>query len=155
LDEDFSEKDLYGTWTANFYPDPKRSDTLIITENGTYQQRIHLEHYDTGPTDIETEWNRWWLEYDGPGYGYLFLEGMVGCAANPSLDCNWINDGTRMIADYCEGRWLKPSVGVTILIVEGLPEDSELISERKFLISYPLGFEASPWTYIFQSSSIE
>ena len=38
-----TESDLVGTWVAG---SPQRSDTLILTEEGTYRQIIHIEYLE-------------------------------------------------------------------------------------------------------------
>jgi hypothetical protein len=81
--EGFSEQDLVGTWEGRSIG---ISDTLIIREDGTYKQIIHI-NYETEPDiDYETDWQPWRLEYVD-GIPYLHLEGMRLCAINTNLSC--------------------------------------------------------------------
>jgi hypothetical protein len=74
--KDFSSSDLVGTWIAGR---PDWSDTLIIKENGTYKQKLHLRS-NTVTYDYESEWLAWRLEPQSNSVPYLHLKGYRVCA---------------------------------------------------------------------------
>lgn len=116
--EKFSEKDLVGTWFAGSVSDPVRNDTLIIRDNGTYKQIIHI---GTPLFDYESEWLSWWLEYGENGIAYLHLEEMRLCAYWPSMDCQELGGGDIYWYDFCQEQWLQtPNEG--IIMVLGIPK---------------------------------
>ena len=132
---DFSESYLVGTWVARRLGD---SDTLIISEGGTYKQIIHLEYSDyTGEPDVdyETDWQRWWLEYHPSGIPYLHLEGMRFCAINPSFNCEEPTGLTHWY-DFCEDSSIAmDNEGILIVLGNSL--------------AFPMGSENS-WSYHLQ-----
>jgi len=146
MPEGFSESDLEGTWLASSLVHPQVFDTLILRVDGTYKQIIHIEHLEEPATDYETDWQPWWLEYDGTGIGYLHMQGMRVCAISNSQDCDWINDGDIPIADYCLDRWIRPMPGETILLVITYQENET----PHYVLELTQGFEASSWVYVFQ-----
>ena len=124
---DFSEADLVGTWWAGYASYPKRSDTLVIREDGTYKQTIHL---DVPTVDYESDWQRWWLEYHTSGIPYLHLEGMRFCAINPSFNCN-DPTGHMVWYDFCEDTSIAMD-NEGILIVLGKTLDFPMGSENSW-----------------------
>lgn len=131
----FSEKDLVGTWFAGYVSNPIRNDTLIISDDGTYRQIIHIE---SPPFDYESEWLPWWLEYQENGVPYLHLEGMRLCAYWPYITCEQIGGGDEYWYDFCQEKWVQtPNEG--IIMVLGVPKrftqpphGIELFMLRKF-----------------------
>jgi len=117
--KDFTENDLIGTW---YFGGPKRNDTLIIRNDGTYKQIIHIEPYLGSAADYESDWQSWWMENPENGIPYLHLEGMRMCAHTSYGDCGFIEDGERAWWDFCEDetRYLPPGEGV--LMVLGVPK---------------------------------
>jgi hypothetical protein len=142
----FSESDLSGTWVASSIVPPQKFDTLILREDGTYKQIIHIEHLEGPATDYETDWQPWWLEYDGNGIGYLHMQGMRKCAIFGSQYCDWVSSEETITWDFCLHRWLEEAQGETILLVNTYQENSK----HHFSLELPVGMEASPWRYIFQ-----
>lgn len=123
--EGFSESDLIGTWVAGRLDD---TDTLIIREDGTYKQIIHIEFAEKPTVDFESDWQPWRIEYT-EGIPYLHMTGMRLCASDPNIDCEQLGGGERdwnaynenFYYDFCqEESVLMPGEGV--LIVLGVPE---------------------------------
>ncbi len=122
----FTEKDLVGTWVKKHLD--LRSDTLIIKEDGTYKQIIHLEAYSV---DYESDWLPWRIEYTDDDIPYLHMEGLRLCAHVPDLrgcdqagggdyDWNAFNAGEWL--DYCHNKWMVQK-GEGILLVNGAVYD--------------------------------
>lgn len=148
LPEGFSNADLVGTWVAESVTQGI-TDTLIIRADGAYKQVINMR---TPPLDYEGDWEQWWFEPRPNGTGYLHMQGMRKCAANPEVSCEWINDGSVPQADACESKWMDPDpVGETVLVVNGYPfPDPNEKASHPFSLTLFLGFENSPWDYIFK-----
>jgi hypothetical protein len=148
LPERFSNADLVGTWVAESLTQGI-TDTLYIRADGTYKQVIHMGRPQL---DYEGDWEHWWFEPRPNGTGYLHTQGMRECAAIPENPCEWINDGSVPHADACESKWMDPDpVGETVLVVNGYPflDQNEKVS-HPFSLTLFLGFESSPWDYIFK-----
>jgi hypothetical protein len=150
LPNKFSKEDLIGTWTAKSLV-LGITDILYIQADGRYKQTIHISG---PPKDInyEGDWQRWWFEPRSNGTGYLHLEGLRECAANPEDSCEWVNDGSIPQADVCESKWMEPDpVGESVLVVRGypFPDSNEKVS-RPFMLTLFRGFESSPWSYDFE-----
>jgi hypothetical protein len=122
----FTETDLVGTWVKKHLD--LRSDTLIIKEDGTYKQIIHLEAYSV---DYESDWLPWYIEYTDDDIPYLHMEGLRLCAHVPDLrgcdqagggdyDWNAFNSGEWF--DYCHDKWMVQK-GEGILLVNGAVYD--------------------------------
>jgi hypothetical protein len=147
LPEDFSEKDLFGTWLATSID---ISDTLVIRADHTYKQIIHIGYESL---DYESDWQLWRFEHRANGTGYLHMEGLRVCAASQETSCDWINDGKRPYSDACEGQYMEPypAAGEIILVVTG--NQFPLWSNK---VPYPIilrlfkGFESSAWGYFHQ-----
>ncbi len=131
----FSEADLVGTWVATRLGD---SDTLVIREDGTYKQIIHVEYTDytdEPDVDYESDWQPWWLEYHESGIPYLHLKGMRFCAINPSFSCDQPT-GYMGWHDFCEDKTIAmDNEGILIVLGETL--------------DFPMGSENS-WFYSLQ-----
>jgi hypothetical protein len=76
LPEGFEESDLVGTWQALYDGDARTTDTIILREDGTYQQ---IYHRYTDNYRLETPWQRWYVETRPSGKLYVHLEGMHYC----------------------------------------------------------------------------
>ncbi len=139
----FSEQDLVGTWWAGYESEPKHSDTLIIRDDGTYKQIIHL---DVPMVDYESDWQSWWLEYHESGIPYLHLEGMSFCAMNPNFDCGHPT-GKQYPYDFCEDRTIAVE-NEGVLIVIGYTQ-SAVPPFSGVNLWFPLGSE-NTWVYSIQ-----
>ena len=149
LPKGFSEKDLIGTWHAGSPSYPKSSDTLIIRADGTYKQIIELEFHSV---KYESDWQSWRFERRPNGTGYLHMEGLRECAANPEDSCEWVNDGSIPQADVCESKWMEPNpMGESVLVVYGYPfVDPNRKVSHPFSLTLFRGFESSAWDYNFE-----
>ena len=120
--KDFTEDDLIGTWSLRAI---RRNDTLIIRNDGTYKQIVHIEHYEGPPMDYESDWQSWWVEYTGNGIPYLHLEGMRFCAHVDYSDCSLVGLGGGTAWDYCEEETFYLPPGEGVLMVLGVPKRFE------------------------------
>lgn len=154
--EDFERTDLVGTWVAGW---SERNDTLILRENGTYKQIVHINHHNIPDVGYESDWLPWHLEYAENGIPYLHLEGMRLCGYVPDLiDCEQVGGGEEdwdafnqnYWHDFCRDEFiLMPDGG--ILMVLGVPEDPKLSSPpRGINLWLPLISPESPWAYTLQ-----
>ena len=116
----FSEADLVGAWTGGYVTPPKQTDTLIIREDGTYKQIIHM---DVPAFDYESDWQAWRLEYAENGLPYLHLEGMRLCAygGGEIIGCDQVGGGDNNYwYDFCQDDWvMMPGEGVLIVVGVG------------------------------------
>jgi hypothetical protein len=127
----FAETDLVGTWVGRRLDD---TDTLILREDGTYRQLIHIEVPEQPSFDYESDWQPWRLEYLEGGPPYLHLEGMRLCVSTLSLDldCSQPGGGERdwnaynenFYYDFCR-RDSMLMVNEGILLVMGVPQRFE------------------------------
>jgi hypothetical protein len=144
----FSETSLNGTWVAKS-ASQHISDTIMINLNGSYTQIIQTEYTST----IYNE-GKWHFEYRENKTGYLHMEGLRICGANPENSCEWTNDGKTLWADACEGQWIepRPAKGEIILVVLGyaFPFENNENASHPFSLTLFRGFENSPWTYYFE-----
>jgi len=123
--KEFTKADLAGTWVATHLN--SRRDTLIIKEDGTYKQVIHLE---SPPVDYESDWKTWQIEYLENGLPYLHMEGMHLCAYAPDLiDCEQVGGGEENPSSFNGGYWydfcqekMVPMPNEGVLIVLGVPQ---------------------------------
>lgn len=153
----FSEADLVGTWVARRLGD---SDTLIIRDDGTYKQIIHVEYTDyTDKLDVdyESDWQPWWLEYHESGIPYLHLKGMRFCAINPSFSCDQPT-GYQTWHGFCEDTTISTETiamdNEGILLVLGVSEEvrqswPDSLPPRGINLWFPMGSEDS-WSYSLQ-----
>jgi hypothetical protein len=137
---ELSADDLTGTWYAG---NPTRNDTLIIREDGTYKQLIHIEN----DYDFESDWQPWRLEYTNDG-NLVHLEGLNLCAAFMNLDdCE--NTGGK---DFNWGNFCRfnpngestPANGVGVLIAMQTAN-----TRTNFL--RPMYLQELPWIYELES----
>jgi hypothetical protein len=111
----FTEDDLIGTWVASYSLDDK--DTLIIKDDGTYKQIYE----NPGVILVETDWQKWWLEWRESGYARLHLEGMRRCELFASLcerEGGGLDPQEYTAIDMCEGGVIEMPHEV-VLIVTG------------------------------------
>jgi hypothetical protein len=66
----FQESDLVGTWQTSY--EKNETDTLVIADNGTYQQKYVDQNTKYS---FVTNWNSWSLEKNPDGSIYVFLSG--------------------------------------------------------------------------------
>ena len=102
--------DLAGTWTKKKLD--LRTDTLVIREDGTYQQTIHLS---PDGRDYQSDWLPWYLEYED-GIPYLHMVGLALCAYIPEIECEAISTEYTLF-DFCKKHSVKVPAGEGILIV--------------------------------------
>ena len=69
--EAFDEADLVGTWQAKY--GTTRVDTIVIKQDGTYQQRFEAPKRNYF---YESPWNKWKIEQGSNGEFSLYLEDM-------------------------------------------------------------------------------
>jgi hypothetical protein len=157
--EGFSEELLVGTWGAGYYRDPKRSDTLIIREDGKYKQIIQLE---VPEYEYESDWQPWRIEYLQNGTIYLHLTGMRLHAFNPNGIEDDVVGAKGLFIDMCNGPSIMPDgkevyqgfqmpPGEVILIIRSVP-DRFIKPPRGFTLSLPPITDTSSWTYELQES---
>lgn len=126
--EEVHEMDLIGTWTTGL---SERNDTLILYDDGTYKQIIHVEN----PLyDYESQLNNWWIEVSTEGITYLHLEGMQLCVYWSKYACGeTYEEGVRFF-DYCKNEWVT-MLDTGILLVLGPPEGFDHPSDQMRLVS--------------------
>jgi len=92
------------------------TDTLILREDGTYQQVYEnnlANYYYTGP------WNRWYVEYRPSGGLYLHLEWMHYCLNGDAVCRGKGGGGYGPYYDVCEDRSIRDMGDEVILAVAG------------------------------------
>lgn len=131
--KDFSSSNLVGTWIAGR---PDWSDTLIIKEDGTYKQILHLRS-NTVTYDYESKWQSWWIEAQSNSVPYLHLTGYRVCAYWTEIGCDQVGGGKEYWTDFCQGTGTEvPGGGVLdgkgmqmpnegILLIMGAPRTAE------------------------------
>lgn len=129
----FSTEELVGTWIAGT---PDHRETLIINSDGTYKQVIHVEFVDKSPTDYESSWQPWRLEYSSDRVGYLHLEGFSFCGMNAGISCEKRDGGGY---DFCHDESIEMKSEGILLVFAAKGESS-------IHLAYPLGSEGS-WSY--------
>jgi len=140
---DFSEADLVGTWIAGV---PDNSDALVIRPDGTYKQEIHVKFAEGAPTEYQSEWQPWRLEYSEDGIAYLHLESYSFCGMNSSISCQQ-RDGDGY--DICQDESVSmENEGILLVLGTNLPDMSPE-AEVFYYLHYPMGSEGS-WVYIRQ-----
>lgn len=152
----FSGADLAGTWVAGL---SWRKDTLVIRENGTYKQSIHIGQYTEAlPFDYESDWQSWRLEYDQGGMPYLHLDGMRLCAYSGGyVDCEVVGGGDTPEAkwyDFCKKQWIQmPGEGV--LIIQGWPGTGSVTTRDVNLFLLQRGEDVWAYRCLDTSTPIE
>lgn len=114
--ETFQETDLVGTWQSWYFPNAV-TDTLVLREDGTYQQIYEddLAHYY-----YTSSWKRWYVEHRPSGGLYLHLEGMRYCLSTDEI-CR-LEEGGGGYAhfhDPCEDWFIWDIGNEVILTVRG------------------------------------
>ena len=109
--EDFHESDMIGNWQAGL---SEKSDTLVIRDDGYYQQIIHREE---PAFNYISEWQPWHLEFSDYGTLYLHLENMKYCVYWPQIPCEQTENGEISWYDFCKDEWVKtPGEGLLIVL---------------------------------------
>jgi hypothetical protein len=144
----FSQADLIGTWEAGV---PRQRDTLIIREDGTYKQLVHIEYTNLPPVDFESDWQAWWLEERENRIPYLHLQGMRRCGFNPEISCNRVGGDGH---DFCRNARVSMD-NEGILLVLGVPKPLIRLfgtdAPRGITVVFPAGSENS-WDYSLKDS---
>lgn len=115
--EGFQQADLYGTWQAKYGGEPRTTDTIVLREDGTYQQIYQLAateyHY-------ESPWYQWSFERRPSGRLYLHLRNMRYCLITDEV-CALEGGGTGngLLYDPGEDRNIKMA-GEVVLVVAGV-----------------------------------
>lgn len=117
LPSSFQEEDLIGTWQSTYYPGII-TDTLLLREDGTYQQIY--ENQDTGEHYVSS-WSQWRIEQSSAGTTRLYLEGMRYCLATNEI-CNQSGGGggSHSYYDPCEDVVIWDMGSEVILGVHGV-----------------------------------
>ncbi len=118
-----------GTWFAG---NPDHSDTLIIRNDGSYKQIVHIKFPKQSPLEYESDWQPWHLE-SKENIVYLHLDGMSFCGMNSEISCNVRSGGGY---DFCRDEYL-PMNDEGILLVLGTANPNNIF------LFYPLGSENS------------
>lgn len=113
--ETFGEDDLVGTWQAIYFPN-QVTDTLVLRENGMYQQVYENRRIDYYYT---SEWNHWYVEHRSSGGLYLHLERMRYCVSATEVCIHEEGGGSWPYYDPCENRSVRNMGNEVILIVQG------------------------------------
>jgi hypothetical protein len=140
LPNNFSETDLVGVWIAEYFGG-LATDRLIIRDDGFFTQV-----YSSQPRNFESDWNKWWIEYNPSGYALLHLEGMRRCDDIESI-CN--NPGGGLPRDeyainQCDQEYLYYENEVVLLVTgyeKNVPRGIVLRQAR---------LAGSDWTYHFR-----
>ena len=144
LPETFQESDLIGTWQSRYYPGVV-TDTLILREDGTYQQ---IYDNDRTGDHYTSSWNRWYVEYRSSGGLYLHLEGMRYClGTNEVCRRQGGGGGSHPYYDPCEGRSIRNMGSEVILTVRG-SEGSRLPgteSAPRGILLWHMRFSSGVW----------
>lgn len=118
--EGFQQADLYGTWQAKYGGEPRTTDTIILREDGTYQQLYYLA---TTGYRYESPWYQWTLEPRPSGRLYLHLRNMRYCLMTDEV-CALEGGGTgnALLYDPGEGGSIEMAGEVVLLVagVEGI-----------------------------------
>lgn len=134
----FSSATLAGTWMAGV---PSHIDTLIIRPDGTYKQSVHIEYTDLPPTDYESDWQLWRLEYSQANIPYLHLTGYAFCGMNAAIPCGKRDAGGY---DFCQDKYLNMNGEGILVVLEAYQEKpSGGGRQYSYHLFYPLGSENS------------
>lgn len=113
--DNFTSDQLFGVWKSVY---GASTDTLVLSEDGSYEQSFHRQTDDYSFSNID---NEWWLEERESGGYYLHLISMRRCDNTDEL-CEDIlgGGGEYSYWDFCEDRFVEMQ-GEVILLVTGLP----------------------------------
>ena len=138
LPTSFTESDLVGTWIGNYFGN---IDKLIIRADGTYKQ-VYSGDY----VNFESDWQKWYIEYDKDGFVRLHLEGMRRCDGLDS-ECNdpggGLPSGTIAVNPCLPGEVVLNDE--VILFVTGSLSDVPL-----GIMFQQARLAGSDWTYTFR-----
>jgi hypothetical protein len=152
--EDFSERDLVGTWVSKVNTE-YASDTLVIRGDHTYRQVIELED---PAYHFESDWQEWELQLSDNQVAYLQLEGLRLYGYAPNLiDQGVVGGGDGWFIDFCQdpvemtdGTDVYPGVqmpaGKGLLVVVSVPQPFVQPPRGIQLVLLPSS-EASSWFY--------
>jgi len=130
----FSEADLIGTWSSESGGD---TDTLIIGEDGKYMQIIHLEDRNI---DYKSDWQNWWIEYDGSNIRYLRLAGLSACAyVREEMDCIPVEEVKGFWYDFCQDKAIDMNEAGVLMVLR-VPEQFRQ-PPRGIELVFPLAYE--------------
>ncbi len=140
LPKDFTESDLVGTWVGKYF---QSTDKLIIREDGTYQQIYSSDP----PRNFESEWQKWYTEYDSSGYLRLHLVGMRRCDGLNS-ECNnpggGLPPGTEVFNPCTETSMFYPQNEVIVFVTGSLSDVPRgIMFQQATLVG-------SDWSYTFR-----
>jgi hypothetical protein len=135
---------LIGTWYAG---GAQRSDTLILREDDTYKQIIHVDYVEIPDIDYESDWQAWWLDYTEDGL-LIHLEGMNLCAAYSDLvDCEHAGGKDFTWGNFCGNNTTGEATlgnGDGFLIVMELPALSQPPRGIQLRL---MQIQELPWSY--------
>jgi len=118
LPKDFTEPDLVGTWVGKYF---ESTDKLIIREDETYKQI----YSSAPPINFESDWQKWYIEYDPDGYIRLHLVGMRRCDGLDD-ECNNPGGGLppqTLVINPCTKTSMTYPNGEIIIFVTGSLSD--------------------------------
>jgi hypothetical protein len=143
----FKEEDLIGTWFIRYAAG--NNDTLILREDGTYQQK-YADPY-TGE-NYQSDWKMWSIEPRPNGLLRLHLEGMRRCDSLDAI-CARVEGGMGTdiykAVDECEGNQLVEMPDEVILVVTGTPEYYKIPTLRGIVLN-TTRIVGDPGTYAFE-----
>ena len=139
--ENFLEADLVGTWVAESLRD---TDTLILKEDGTYKQIIHIE---SRMIDYESDWQRGQIEYTEIGIPHLYLEGLRTCAYLRGSDCRQAGSDGGFWWDFCAKDSINMPADGGILIVVGVSRQFQQPLRGIRLVLPTRYTDEGAWTY--------
>jgi len=118
----------------------------VIRPDGTYKQVVHVEFVEGPPTDFESQWQRWRLEYSEGGIPYLHLNGYRFCGMNPTISCQETDGGGY---DICRDESIAMEDEGILLVLGTNTEGTSPEDPQYYYLHYPLGSEDS-WVYALQ-----
>ena len=144
----FSDATLVGTWEAGV---PRHRDTLTISADGTYSQRVYIEFPEGPPLDYQTEALPWHISYSSEGIPYLHLTGYSFCGMNSAIPCTTADGGGH---DICRNERI-PMNGEAILLVLATSDTYPQLGQGTVYcyLHYPLGSENS-YVYARQDDQV-
>lgn len=139
IPESFKEADLVGSWIGRYF---ENKEKLIIREDGTYQQIFSNEFLN-----FESEWKKWFIEYDSHGYVRLHMVGMRRCDGIES-ECNDPGGGLprdTLVINPCDNLSMTYPDDEIILFVTGSTSDVP-----RGIMFQQATFAGSDWKYTFR-----
>ena len=116
LPSSLQQSDLVGTWQSRYFP-RSVTDTLILREDGTFQQILEN---DLTSFYYASLWNEWYLEWRPTGGLLLHLRGMRYCLSTDEICRRPEGGGGEWhYYDPCEDRSLTMGNEVILAVVGG------------------------------------